>query len=331
MTKREQWIDQLKGFAIICVVLGHSIERTLAGLDIQSTLLANLDYFIYSFHMPLFFLISGYVYAITGRIKRKADYVKNKIWDLLVPYVFFAVLVWGGKMVFASFVTYNVTISDLLMMFLNPIAFLWFIYILFFVSILVYLLEKSLNGNTLVVFGILLMMCLARCFITTDIKLFDRLLFYPMFYYLGVVFFEYKKYISWKIVGLSFCIFLAAFALHYNLQGNIFLTILVNLFGSLFFTCLFFCLFEHKAESDVLGYFGTKTMYIYILHPIIVNAARVALICCKLKNAFLWILILLVIGLIGPLLYEIAASKIWILDMPFRPRVYLNKYKIREK
>ena len=40
------WVSSLKGFAIILVVLGH--------------ISSPLSSFIYSFHMPLFFIVSGF-------------------------------------------------------------------------------------------------------------------------------------------------------------------------------------------------------------------------------------------------------------------------------
>lgn len=53
MKSRNEYIDIAKGIAIFLVVWGHVIKYTLpTGNDIY-----NL---IYSFHMPVFFCISGY-------------------------------------------------------------------------------------------------------------------------------------------------------------------------------------------------------------------------------------------------------------------------------
>ncbi len=45
MGKRVEWIDQVKGYAILLVVYGHNFPF--------------LEKYIYSFHMPLFFIIAG--------------------------------------------------------------------------------------------------------------------------------------------------------------------------------------------------------------------------------------------------------------------------------
>ena len=49
--KRNIWLDNVKGFLIICVVAGHFLE---SGIDYHSNMCKSLFLFIYSFHMPLF-------------------------------------------------------------------------------------------------------------------------------------------------------------------------------------------------------------------------------------------------------------------------------------
>ena len=55
--KRLIWADSLKGWLIILVVLGHAIQYTV-GNGSESCHLWSL---IYSFHMPAFVAISGFL------------------------------------------------------------------------------------------------------------------------------------------------------------------------------------------------------------------------------------------------------------------------------
>lgn len=55
--KRLVWADSLKGWLIILVVLGHAIQNTL-GVECDNDHLWNI---IYSFHMPAFMAISGFL------------------------------------------------------------------------------------------------------------------------------------------------------------------------------------------------------------------------------------------------------------------------------
>lgn len=48
--ERVKWIDYLKGFAILLMVIGH-YQGTPTFLNV----------WIYAFHMPLFFFLSGYL------------------------------------------------------------------------------------------------------------------------------------------------------------------------------------------------------------------------------------------------------------------------------
>lgn len=57
---RYEWIDVTKGFAIILVVMGHVMVTYLNnGLYTNSYLYSFGFPLIYSFHMPLFMMVSG--------------------------------------------------------------------------------------------------------------------------------------------------------------------------------------------------------------------------------------------------------------------------------
>ncbi|MCC8142011.1 MAG: acyltransferase family protein [Lachnospiraceae bacterium] len=71
-TRRLGYIDALKGFGIILMVLGHMHFGHNA-----------LHQYIFGFHMPLFFLVSGYLYKTP---KNLVDSIRQKMKGLLVPY-----------------------------------------------------------------------------------------------------------------------------------------------------------------------------------------------------------------------------------------------------
>ena len=60
MRKRIEWADAFKGILILLVVLGHSIQSVCIQRDedFMNNYLWNL---IYSFHMPAFMAMSGYL------------------------------------------------------------------------------------------------------------------------------------------------------------------------------------------------------------------------------------------------------------------------------
>lgn len=79
--KREQWLDVAKMVGILLVVYGHSS----AGGPQSIT-------YIYWFHMPLFFMISGYLFKPVNTFSELKFYIKKLAFRLLVPYCTYLVL-----------------------------------------------------------------------------------------------------------------------------------------------------------------------------------------------------------------------------------------------
>lgn len=68
MCSRENWLDCLKGIAIILVVLGHVLDGSTGNnLFPNDTWIKSLHTAIYIFHMPLFFCLSGMSLSIMKR------------------------------------------------------------------------------------------------------------------------------------------------------------------------------------------------------------------------------------------------------------------------
>lgn len=76
--KRVEWVDMLKGFGIILVMLGHA--------SFPEALVTE----IYTFHMPLFFFLSGYVFSIKKYSNFK-DFLIHKAKTLLLPLMVFSI------------------------------------------------------------------------------------------------------------------------------------------------------------------------------------------------------------------------------------------------
>ena len=69
MQERVVWIDQIKGVAILLVVIGHILwfPMGFADIHINGCLLLN---FVYSFHMPLFIFLSGMVIHSVPNVRK---------------------------------------------------------------------------------------------------------------------------------------------------------------------------------------------------------------------------------------------------------------------
>jgi len=75
-----KWVDIAKGIAIIAVVFGHSGD-------------SHLIHYIYWFHMPLFFIISGYLFEPIKTTKQLPSLIKKYNLRLLIPYISFIIAI----------------------------------------------------------------------------------------------------------------------------------------------------------------------------------------------------------------------------------------------
>ena len=92
---RNQEIDVFKGLLIILVVLGHSLQYGF-GADYRYSELFYDDYLfraIYTFHMPLFMFISGYLFRYSNRKPWKVV-VLSRLKTIGVPFVTFCTLLY---------------------------------------------------------------------------------------------------------------------------------------------------------------------------------------------------------------------------------------------
>lgn len=143
---RDKRIDILKGIGIILVVAGH------CGSPFRN--------YIYTFHMPLFLFISGYL-RYRAKTKDWSTFIKGKIKTILIPYILYWIL---SMIIFNNIVTIIKTgnlatiginqIKGLLMggkwlsYYSNNVA-LWYL-LFFFICIIVFeFLIRKFKYNTL--------------------------------------------------------------------------------------------------------------------------------------------------------------------------------------
>lgn len=133
--ERLQYIDNLKAFAIILVVVGHVIQYFLCPDDYSQNVVFK---YIYAFHMQLFIFLSGVTFS--NRITDKVElYHKlgRRAKQLLLPFISWTVI--------GSLMTHNP--YSVLTNILHPGYGLWFIWDLFFIyaymSIAIHIGRKS--------------------------------------------------------------------------------------------------------------------------------------------------------------------------------------------
>jgi len=146
-------LNRLRGFAILLVVVGHSIIRF--PLNIMDMPPYNTIYdYIYSFHVPLLFMISGLCYGFGSVISYK-DFIKRKALRLIVPYCAFCLVVLVSKLLLSSLVNRKVDgISEGLYSIVFEGGFYWFLYTLFIIFLIFPFLGRIAKRTSVCIVGI---------------------------------------------------------------------------------------------------------------------------------------------------------------------------------
>lgn len=151
--KRNRYIDTIKAVGIFLVILGH--HQTI------------FTQYIYSFHMPLFFFLSGIFHKNYGSYR---SFFEKKIKSLIIPYFFFATtlfLFWLviGRYFGESKMRHTSILESILGIFAGNEIFgfssiewgipLWFILTLFIVANMYYIINKSGSIFFIIIINIL--------------------------------------------------------------------------------------------------------------------------------------------------------------------------------
>lgn len=148
------WLQILQGWSMLLVVIGHV---TLTGIfeNPQTPVSATIERVIYSFHMPLFMFISGFLFYFT-KISRDLAYkevVFDKLKRLGIPYLFFTFFTFAVKFIFSPFMKRPVELSlrqftdSFLYPGSNPLSEMWFVATLFIIMLSYPLLKYMITGH----------------------------------------------------------------------------------------------------------------------------------------------------------------------------------------
>ncbi len=260
---RIAYIDDIKGFGILCVVVGHCSS------------FANS--FIFLFHMPLFFFISGFLF----KYKEPKEFISNKIKRLLLPYSIYLFIIYTIEM----FISRDVSFVKLTNAFVLGGQYLtgmtgvfWFTTCLFFTLVL-YNFSQYIRTKILL-FLVLLSLVLAylnqfyfNYFIPWNLNV---TLFAIVFFYLGNRFKARIAEIKFNFPVVFSLLLLGSIALIvYNFPSltldmkktNYGVPILSLMLGVI---CIFsvFMIFKNLHLS-FFSYFGKASMIIMYLHQFI--------------------------------------------------------------
>lgn len=328
---RINWIDELKGFILILVCLGHTnINIPFLG--------GNLIEILSAIRMPSFFFLSGILFS-TRRYPNINSYIIHKTKVLLIPYILLSLLFSFldprlydiSLMEKQSYLNPFLSSSDIhsslefLITEFNSIFYygvpittgpLWFVLTLFFVSILFFSIHHIFQGNAKYI-TIYAAFCLIIGWIFNRYNLilpycFSTVFTASFFFSLGYLTKKIVKYMNeMNSIKLGLIIIPLCFVYFYGINTNGAISLIANELGNNFFGYLL---------STICGVFFIISIFILfnkfvsksLLQGILKNIARNALVilavhywtiqCCRIflypiskENYFPWLVTLIMI------------------------------------
>lgn len=197
MSKSNHLMALLSVWGIFMVLLGHSgFEEVI----IQKKL-SGLHSWIYSFHMPLFFLISGFLFSLTNPVMKHActgKFIWKKTKRLMIPYFVLGTIIFAIKYSLSglSHATRDFTAANFFKMFIIPganystIGHLWYVFTLYvvFLLLLVFLCIRLLSESNIKLIVMTIGLWLLCYFLpTTYVLNLSSVIYYAPFFVIGIL------------------------------------------------------------------------------------------------------------------------------------------------
>lgn len=196
--KRLIWADSLKGWLILLVILGHAIQDAL-GNACDTNHVWNM---IYSFHMPAFMAVSGFLTYRTQRVEGGVFLLcVRRFRQLGVPYFLWTIILLVVNGTFSMG-----TIGQYL---LYPDKGFWFLYVLLLINVLFLLADwlscKIACKQEILVGGICFFLAIIMLVLNIRVLGFQFISYYFIIYSVGYYFHKYYDIIITKKIALIIC------------------------------------------------------------------------------------------------------------------------------
>lgn len=298
---RDETIDAIKAFAIFCVIFGHCIQYGSGCAFIEGSKYYENFIFrvIYSFHMPLFMLISGYLFGLSVKKRKWYECIFFKAKTLIIP-----IFIWGIFYVFITFVLSDYASTEVsgirycIQLYLKYVLTgLWFLWAVFYCSAVVAITRHFFKDNPIVYFlGFIL------SFFLPDLPGFGIYLYKSMYPFFVIGYFCLSNHRSiihylshkWTFFWVLVLVYILLF-IFYDRDSFIYTTghtilrngsisinqfiidvyrICIGLTGSGIFIILFYIAYPYFSSrvKELLSFLGRNTLGLYIIQGFLVIA-----------------------------------------------------------
>ncbi|MBE5881040.1 MAG: DUF1624 domain-containing protein [Lachnospiraceae bacterium] len=181
--QRNIYLDIIRGIAVFLVLWGHSLQYFSTW---QINIYENTAFrFIYSFHMPLFMLLSGYFFYFTVQKNNVTKLIFNRLRTIGIPLVSWGILIALSEYYFSR----QISLKDIWFQIEN-IWFLWSVLIASLIVGITYRIFRKFKWCPLMHIAIFLILFLAP----TQLRIIQdyRTLYVYPYFIIGFLYNEYK-------------------------------------------------------------------------------------------------------------------------------------------
>ena len=214
--KRDRSLDLGKGLAILFVYLGHRVIYHPIQLANRYTWCHVIGDFVLSFNMPMFFLISGYLFSKTH--KSTGELYMGKTQRILIPYLFTMAILVGVKLFLPTTMSYNPAAAGGggKSLIINALCYggdRWFVYTLYIIFLLLIPIRNFMRKKWLDTLLIVLLIGVYFLDFLPSIFAFDKVFYFMVFFIAGYMLNDYYTVIkvwSMKYWLLTYLVFIIA-------------------------------------------------------------------------------------------------------------------------
>lgn len=315
--KKDQNVETLRGLAIILVVFGHMIGYTnTGGMRVSDdSIYRYLYYSLEYIRLPLFTVISGWVYAnkpVQGLNQTK--FIKGKLRRLLLPMFVISTLLFLFRMIVPGTNT-TPAIGDLPRNAIFPYDVYWYLFSLFIIFLVITVLDtrpffQKIEGWFVTLICAFIFLFISENFLDPVPNFFSfkgAAYLFP-FFLVGIGIYRYKEFLlNDRMTFIVLLVFIASVVIQQMVWFGYFpvqekhsvLGLTVGISGVLL-------LFRLRLKNQLLIWIGSYAYGIFLFHVFFTGGIRIVLLRLGMENQ----LIILVSGVVGAVVFSIILETI---------------------
>lgn len=340
--KRILWLDTLKGFTIIFVIIGHVLLGYTNNntFPLQQQLMLKINYWIYSWHMPLFMAISGFAFKVAYLKENKLDKkrINKQILNLILIFFIFQLGLCSFKIIFNSFVDSKMDFSKLILNLFIPDNIMWYVWVLVIYYFFLEIIYSKVRISSEYIYIYIIFIGVTTKIISEyfGIILGVKNLFYCFQFFIFGIWLADKYLLKGKseiknkitLVSVIYIIFYIFFLSIKNVENFLpFIKIILEVINAYAVTVIVFKVFSKIKEIKFLMLCGKESLVVYLLHTYFVTAIKAFIIRSNFSSVGIIIILTTIIPLFICLVVAKLSHKIKLLEYVFKPIKFVQKLK----